>query len=67
MIKLMIRHIKDIERFRASKEVKLELILIAEVLMPLVRGEVMDLLVIPDFRDKVSRVRERYLVQQVQY
>ena len=67
MIKLMIRHIKDIERFRASKEVKLELILPAEVLMPLVRGEVMDLLVIPDFGDKVSRVRERYLVQQVQY
>ena len=63
----MIRHIKDIGRFRASKEVKLELILPAEILMPLVRGEVMDLLVIPDFRDKVSRVRERYLVQQVQY
>ena len=63
----MIRHIKDIERFRASKEVKLELILPAEVLMPLVRGEVMELLVIPDFGDKVSRVRERYLVQQVQY
>ena len=44
----MIRHIEDIERFRASKEVKLELILLAEVLMSLVRIKVMDILVIPD-------------------
>ena len=44
----MIRHIKEIERFRASKEVKLELILPAEVLMSLVRIKVMDILVIPD-------------------
>ena len=44
----MIRLIKDIERFRVSKEVKLELILPAEVLMSLVRVKVMDILVIPD-------------------
>ena len=44
----MIRHIKNIEGFRASKEVKLELILPAEVLMSLVRVKVMDILVIPD-------------------
>ena len=29
--------------------------------MPLVRGEVIDLLVIPDLKDKVTRVREMYL------
>ncbi|KAM2105135.1 hypothetical protein ACFX1R_015671 [Malus domestica] len=59
--KLKIRHIKDVERLRASKEVKLELILPAEVLVPLVRGEVIDLRVIPDLKDKVTRVREMYL------
>ena len=62
----MIRHIKEIERFRASKEVKLELILPAEVLMSLVRVKVMGILVIPDIWDKVSRVKEMYFVQQVQ-
>ncbi|XP_070674756.1 uncharacterized protein [Malus domestica] len=50
------RHIKDIKRLRASKEVKLELILPAEILMPLVRGEVIDLLVIPDLKDKVAAI-----------
>ena len=44
----MIRHIKNIERFRASREVKLELILPTEVLMPLVKVKVIDLLEIPD-------------------
>ena len=62
----MIRHIKNIEGFRASKEVKLELILPAEVLVSLVRVKVMDILVIPDIWDKVSRVKEMYFVQQVQ-
>ncbi|KAM1231067.1 hypothetical protein ACFX2G_042050 [Malus domestica] len=60
-IKLKIRHIKDLDKLRTSKEVKLELILPAEVLVPLVRGEVIDLLVNPDLRDKVTRVEEMYL------
>ena len=60
-IKLNIRHIKDLGRLRASKEVKLELIFPAEVLVPLVRGEVIDLLVIPDLRNKVTLVEEMYL------
>ncbi|KAM2005480.1 hypothetical protein ACFX15_000657 [Malus domestica] len=60
-IKLKIRHIKDLERLRASKEVKLELILPAEVSVPLVKGEVIDLLVTPDLRDKVTLVEEMYL------
>ena len=40
---------------------KLELIFPAEVLVPLVRGEVIDLLVILDLRDKVTLVEEMYL------
>ena len=57
----MIRHIKNIERFGTSKEVKLILVLLAKVLMPLTRSEVIDVLVIPDLRDKVILVKEMYL------
>ena len=61
MTRIKAGHLENLERFGISKEVKLILVLLAKVLMPLTRGEVIDVLVIPDLRDKVILVKEMYL------
>ena len=44
MTKVKVSHLKDLTILRASKEAKLVLVLLVEALVPLARGEVVDLL-----------------------
>ena len=61
MTKVKVSHLKDLARLRASKEAKLVPVLLVEALVPLARGEVVDLLVVPDSRGMEMLVEEMYL------
>ncbi|KAM1141115.1 hypothetical protein ACFX19_041824 [Malus domestica] len=61
MTKVKVMCLKNLARLRASKEVELILVLPVEVLVPLVRCEVEDLLEILDYRGEVTLVEEMYL------
>ena len=56
MTKLKVSHLKDLARLRASKEVKLVPALLVEALVPLARGEVVDLLEVVGDDNKLKDV-----------
>ena len=61
MTKVKVICLKNLARLRTSKEVELILVLSAEIFVPLVRCEVVDLLEILDYRGEVTLVEGMYL------